>query len=327
MQRADLNSKGAYFMNTLFDLDNPPLKSGFVFPQLSDDLCRQAFYWTSFDPDKRGEVFKNEYNAAQEIFINFVKAHNITEEQQQDCINYWSNRLYKNAVDYLNAHSRCLSWAITGPAKFPVKKAEKAQNSAEQKLDAYCYTLEQMKSEKIFERYLTAEQKQNIIDAQKWREIKFVLDDFIKYKTLGLTLNPQEWTYNAFPHLKGQFTTQAKNGNYAICEKVLNILKEEESKGLKMAQNIKILSSILEDYKTKQPEETKETELEGLKIIENTEENRLQLIFDGKPSAEIINLLKHNAFKWSPRFKAWQRVLTPNAKYVLKKILPQLKGE
>ena len=118
-------------MNTLFDLDNPPLKSVFAFPQLSDDLCRQAFYWTSFDPDKRGEVFKNEYNTAQETFINFVKAHDITEEQKQDCINYWSNRLYKNAVDYLSAHSRCLSWAITGPAKFPVKKAEKAQKAFE----------------------------------------------------------------------------------------------------------------------------------------------------------------------------------------------------
>lgn len=30
--------------------------------------------------------------------------------------------------------------------------------------------------------------------------------------------------------------------------------------------------------------------------------------------ADTIALLKQHAFKWSPRFKAWQRILTPMAR-------------
>lgn len=45
----------------------------------------------------------------------------------------------------------------------------------------------------------------------------------------------------------------------------------------------------------------------------NEEENRLQLIFDGKPEEAERNILKKNGFRWSPRFKAWQRQLTENA--------------
>lgn len=45
----------------------------------------------------------------------------------------------------------------------------------------------------------------------------------------------------------------------------------------------------------------------------NTDENRLQLFFDGKPSDEIRDALKKEGFRWSPRFGAWQRQLTPNA--------------
>ena len=155
---------------------------------------------------------------------------------------YWSDRLYKNAVDYLNAESRCISWAITGPAKFPVKKAEKAQASAEAKLNDYVYTLDKMKSAEIFNRYLTAEQKQNRVDEQKWREIKYTLSEFVAYKKHGLTLDPNNWTFNAFPHLKRAFTTQAQNGNFAMCDKILEYLHERQSEGLKVEKNIKILT-------------------------------------------------------------------------------------
>ena len=298
-----------------------------MFNTISKEILNRAYYWTSFEPEKRAERFNAEYEQAQIDFENFVNSQNITDEQKSECLAYWSERLYKNAVDYLAAESRCISWAITGPAKFPVKKAEKAQASTEAKLNDYIYTLDKMKSAEIFNRYLTTEQKQSRFDAQKWREISLTLENFIDYKRYGLTLAPNNWTFNAFPHLKGAFTTQAKNGNFAICNKILEYLRERQAEGLKIEKNIKILSDILDEWKAKlsTPQESKEKEIDGLRIVENTEENRLQLFFDGKPEADIITLLKQNAFKWSPRFKAWQRILTPNAKFALNKyILPKL---
>lgn len=289
--------------------------------ELSKEILNRAYYWTSFDPEKRAGRFNAEYIQAQNDFINFVNAQDITDEQKNECLNYWLQRLYKNATDYLAAESRCMSWAITGPANFPVKKAEKAQASAESKLADYVYTLDKMKSPEIFNRYLTTEQKQSRVDAQKWREISLTIKDFIDYK------KGSGW-YNAFPHLKGAFTTQARNGNFAMCDKILEYLHERQAEGLKIEKNIKILTDILEEWKTKlaEPKESIEREIKGVRIVENTEENRLQLFFDGKPESDVITLLKQHAFKWSPRFKAWQRILTPNAKFALNRyILPKLK--
>ena len=57
----------------------------------------------------------------------------------------------------------------------------------------------------------------------------------------------------------------------------------------------------------------KEIVVNGVRVVQNTEENRLQLVFEGKPSEETRTFLKKNGYKWSPRNSAWQRQLTPNA--------------
>lgn len=76
----------------------------------------------------------------------------------------------------------------------------------------------------------------------------------------------------------------------------------------------KIRNEIKQDIKQK------EYEYNGITIIHNTELNRLQLIFEGKPSDEIREILKRNGFKWSPKNTAWQRQLTQNALYSLERI-------
>lgn len=69
--------------------------------------------------------------------------------------------------------------------------------------------------------------------------------------------------------------------------------------------------------------EAKEYEVNGVKVLHNTEQNRLQLLFDGKPEAAMIEKLKARGFKWSLRNMAWQRQLTPNAVAVVPYILNQ----
>ncbi len=57
---------------------------------------------------------------------------------------------------------------------------------------------------------------------------------------------------------------------------------------------------------------------EGGEAVINTELNRLQLIFDERPTAEQRDILSHKGFHWSPRENAWQRQLNDNAIYALK---------
>lgn len=71
----------------------------------------------------------------------------------------------------------------------------------------------------------------------------------------------------------------------------------------------------------------KEYSIGAVKVLHNTDENRLQLFFEGKPEQDIISRLKGRGFKWSPRNKAWQRQLTPNAITALRFLFSEAHGE
>jgi hypothetical protein len=53
-------------------------------------------------------------------------------------------------------------------------------------------------------------------------------------------------------------------------------------------------------------------------------DNRVELIFPGKPSEEIRSLLKYHGFKWSPARGAWVRMLNGSGRYAAKYVLSQI---
>ena len=91
-------------------------------------------------------------------------------------------------------------------------------------------------------------------------------------------------------------------------------------------QNLRKAEERLKDLKAAKEKETTEEETEFFQVVENTEIMRLQLIFDDKPEPEVREILKRNGFRWSPKNEAWQRQLTPNAKYALGNVIKALKA-
>ena len=72
-------------------------------------------------------------------------------------------------------------------------------------------------------------------------------------------------------------------------------------------------------------EANKNTEFVGWKFdggeaVINEDKNRLQLLFDEKPSKEQRETLKANGFRRAPSDAAWQRQLNPNAFYAANRI-------
>ena len=53
---------------------------------------------------------------------------------------------------------------------------------------------------------------------------------------------------------------------------------------------------------------------------------RLQIIFDGKPEADVRAVLKKHGFKWAPSQGAWQRMLNPAGKYALNRVKEELEA-
>ena len=94
------------------------------------------------------------------------------------------------------------------------------------------------------------------------------------------------------------------------------------------AEMRRIIDRVLEIDKNKErAAETPKSEdysKYGFKVERNTDINRLQLKFDGKPDEKTRTLLKSSGFRWSPRESAWQRQLTGNAEYSLKNIVKKL---
>lgn len=65
----------------------------------------------------------------------------------------------------------------------------------------------------------------------------------------------------------------------------------------------------------------------GVKLVQNTTLDRIQIVFDGKPDAEAIAELKREAFRWSPRETAWQRKNTNNGVQAAYRVLRALGHE
>jgi len=69
------------------------------------------------------------------------------------------------------------------------------------------------------------------------------------------------------------------------------------------------------------PDIATEQEIGGATVIENVEAARIQLVFPGKPSAEIRARLKANGFRWAPSQGAWQRHLNANGRAAARRAL------
>jgi len=88
--------------------------------------------------------------------------------------------------------------------------------------------------------------------------------------------------------------------------------------------NIRTAKKRLERLRKDLTRETTETMDGDIRVVENAEANRIQLIFDGKPSDVIRSILRHNGFRWSPRFTAWQRHLNNFGIYAKDRVLNKI---
>lgn len=92
--------------------------------------------------------------------------------------------------------------------------------------------------------------------------------------------------------------------------------------------NIRRLKIRLQEQKKLESAETRETvsEATGIKIVDNPEANRTQIIFPDKPDAEVRSKLKRAGFRWSPTEAAWQRHMSSGARYQAEQIVAAIEG-
>lgn len=284
--------------------------------ELWEAACN-AFYSTSFVPEERAAQYIRDYekelNADLENMPENEKEHYITK--------------YKDWVRTLFAkHSRIMSAMITGPARFPTHRNEKANNSydaaykefrewREKALKAIARRIEEAKP---------AEQREN----EEWTRLKrSILSSASTIKEINDGINRYSNKALFVSSIYGKVETYAKRGDVSMVEKAIAYVRElnkqssiitERHKFFKLAETAK---AVCEAQEVKANQEDVEIEFEGGMVVKNFSEDRLQIIFPGKPDAETISKLKSNGFRWSPRFTAWQRQLTLNAYYACARVV------
>lgn len=128
-----------------------------------------------------------------------------------------------------------------------------------------------------------------------------------------------------------------KNGTCVGCEGVSDELAAKLDENIKQAYSwdkqpfpsyrltnnnaeIRRLKKRIENLTATQNTEFVGWKFNGGEAVINEDKNRLQLIFDEKPSEEQRTILKSNGFRWAPSDKAWQRQLNHNAFYAANRI-------
>jgi uncharacterized protein (DUF934 family) len=269
------------------------------------DLCYRAHLGTSFTPEVRAESYCKMYDTDLAKVI----------ELGGSVIKF--ERLFDN---WLNAKSNCISSMIAGGSNFPVARANKANERERNHGEAYFKFFESLENKK------SREERGEVI-------IKASDDDAVeklqaKIDALEL-VQSQMKAFNKIS-LSKKLSNQEKLDQVKALNITSEVLRYTENGGFpsyKLTNNnakIKNAKARLESIKLNKSLDVADKIYDGFRIVHNTDIQRIQFVFDDKPNADIISLLKSKSFRWSPREKAWQRQMTANTKSAVEKIIIEI---
>lgn len=292
--------------------------------EINETAARQARECWSFSDYQHGSKTA-EYRAA--VDRCYAEVDRLPEELKEKGA-AMADRYARRLAEWYNKQFRiemmCPSVMISGGSNFPVRKKEK-QNAAQDRHYQLYKEIQQ-----IPEKIAGLLRGTNIIKSSDADALEKLQQKVEKLEALQIEMKEANAYYRKHKTLKGykDFSDErAETLDKAIEETWYKkpFAPFELTNNNAKIKNAKARIAKIERLKreaTEQPESEKETTL--FKVVENAEIMRLQVIFDGKPNTEARSIMKSNGFRWSPSNSAWQRQLTDNARYAVKRVQEQL---
>lgn len=295
---------------------------------INEEAARRANDMNSFRDYKAGSAtaeYRRMVDAATELAERQKqRVDPMYHEKIDRLLEIYCRKLAENMNASYFIEARCPSILISGGGNFPVRKKEKQNAARDRNLEEWNYIqglLDKIRSvgtggissddpqavEKLEAKLAALEKHQEMMKAANAAiRMKDPAKGDAKLAELGYT--PEDIAKLREPDFCGRIGYPA----YALQNNNANIRRIRG----RIAELKKRTESTPEGW-----------EFDGGRVVVNTTENRLQVIFDGKPDADVRTELKGEGFRWAPSQGAWQRQLTDNAMRAarrLKCIAPQV---
>lgn len=295
--------------------------------EINEAAARQARQMWSFSDYKEGSKTA-EYKAEVDKCYSLIdKLPDDLKEKGEAIADRYARRLAEWYNKQFRIEMMCPSVMISGGSNFPVRKKEK-QNAAQDRH----YQLYQ-EIQQIPEKINKLLRGSSVIKSGDTDALEQLQKKVEKAEALQAEMKAVNAYYRKHKTLKGykdyidekaaELDEEIKNSLYGVPFPPY-ALQNNNAKIRNTKARIAQLERLKKSAETaaEQPKDEYKTDL--FKVVENAEIMRLQLIFDGKPDEDTRTVLKKNGFKWSPKNTAWQRQLTPNAKYAVKRVIDEL---
>lgn len=295
---------------------------------INEEAARRANDMNSFRDYKAGSAtaeYRRMVDAATELAERQKqRVDPMYHEKIDRLLEIYCRNLAENMNASYSIEARCPSILISGGGNFPVRKKERQNAARDRNLEEWNYIqglLDKIRSvgtggissddpqavEKLEAKLAALEKNQEMMKAANAAiRMKDPAKGDAKLAELGYT--PEDIAKLRAPDFCGRIGYPA----YALQNNNANIRR---------------IRGRIAELKKRTENTPEGWEFDGGRVVVNTAENRLQIIFDGKPDADIRTELKGEGFRWAPSQGAWQRQLTDNAMRAarrLKCIAPQV---
>lgn len=297
-----------------------------VFYTINERAAKMANDMMSFSDYKEGSK-----TAEYQSYVN--KAYNLADKiaearpNQAERVYSMAARYSKRMAEYMNReiHIGCMcpSVMISGAGNFPVKKKEKQNQAWEKNHQFY------QETQRILEKMESVYYGKDVIKSGDEDAIERLEEKLENLKDTQETMKAANKAIRMKDTEKGD--EELRTMGYSD-EQIKNLREPDFCGRVGYPQyalqnnnaNIHRVEDRLKQLRAAKEKGTQETENQFFKVVENTENMRLQLFFEGKPEQDVREVLKSNGFKWAPSQGAWQRQLTSNARYALKSVIKRL---
>ena len=297
------------------------------------DTIKDAYRMISHSPEERAISTQKQYVSHMKELQNNLTKYAETPAQKKILNNelkIYKEKYIKLQNSVLASTAKTASPMITGPAKFPFARNNKAMETEHKRIVEFLEFMEKAQNS-IKKKILNGMSADQSSSAEYKRLEKEVISTISTLKDIE---NGSGYNASSFKTgLSGMLKRSANNGHIEEVKKALVLVQELEKKHLKKPVFAK--NNLIWEHAEKAEQkiesaptgEVSVVKYGGAEIINNYDAERMQILFDVKPPTEVTEKLSKAGWHYSRTNSAWQRKITLNSERSAKAIVSQFHKE